>query len=95
MTTTRDDLKRLMDDLPDGEIEINAVVALLRRRLAGGEMLDPGEAAMPDRHDLERLAREQRVSPVRFDDLKGDFWPEGLSVEAFLAGIEDTTPECD
>jgi hypothetical protein len=38
---------------------------------------------------LEELAEEQGVQPVeRMEDLASDFWPEGESVDAFLAAIE-------
>ena len=63
MATTRDDLRLLIDDLPDAELDA-ARLALTR--------LTP----MLKRHDLDPLAREQGVGPVvNFDDLLGDFWP--------------------
>ena len=43
-----------------------------------------------DPPDLEALAALQGVKPVeRFEDLLGDFWPEGESVEDFLAVIDE------
>jgi hypothetical protein len=39
--------------------------------------------------DIEALAREQGVSSnAKFEDLLGDFWPEGQGVEDFLAARE-------
>ena len=45
---------------------------------------------MPSRHDLAEFAREQGGPLVKFGKLKGDFWPEGRSVEAARASIEGT-----
>jgi hypothetical protein len=75
MATTRDDLRLLVDHLPDGELDA-ARVALTR--------LTP----MPKRHDLDTLAREQGVGPVvNFDDLLGDFWPEDETADEFIAAV--------
>ncbi len=41
------------------------------------------------RPDLEQLAREQGAPlAANFDNLLGDFWPEGESVDDFLAARE-------
>jgi hypothetical protein len=85
MATTRDDLRRLIDDMPEGELD--AVAALLRRQLAAGQPVGPAGLVMPERHDLEQLAREQGVSPVKFDDLKGDFWPEDEDPDEFINAL--------
>ncbi|MBT3269020.1 hypothetical protein HN371_17870 [Candidatus Poribacteria bacterium] len=75
MATTRDDLRLLIDDLPDAELDA-ARLALTR--------LTP----MLKRHDLDTLAREQGVGPVvNFDDLLGDFWPEDETADEFIATV--------
>ena len=39
--------------------------------------------------DLDRLITSQGVSPQRFDDLVGDFWPEDEPVDEFLSARKE------
>ncbi len=78
MATTRDDLRTLIDDLPDAELD-SARIALLR--LAG-------QSATPKRQDLDDLARRQGVGHVQdFDALLGDFWPDDETADQFIAAV--------
>ena len=77
MATTREDLMRLVEGLPDAFQE-QARVALEK------------VTTMPERHDLDELAREQGVGVVKnFEDLLGDFWPEDESVDDFLDAVRE------
>ena len=75
MTSTRDILHRLVDSLPDEEVQ--RVERLLQ------------SSPLPERLDLATLIKQQDFRPVRdLADLTEGIWPEDESVDDFLNARE-------
>ena len=71
MTSTRDTLHRLVDALPEDEVQ--RVERLLQ------------SSPLPDRLDLAMLIKQQDFHPVKnLADLAEGVWPEDESVDDFL-----------
>ena len=51
------------------------------------------EATEQARARLLALAEQQGVKPLRFDELRGDFWPEDERTDDFLAWLHKTRQE--
>lgn len=76
-------LRRLLTD----EDAAGAATAALARRMQAPAVGGALFLAQPSR-TLPALAAEQGVRPVsNFDDLLGDFWPEGETADEFIAAV--------
>jgi hypothetical protein len=88
----KDDLHTLVEQLDDDE----SVVALSYLREILDERMGPLAvsyrefASMTDSRSLSEIAREQGVEPIHdLSSLRADFWPEGESVDEFIAEIRE------
>lgn len=82
MTSTKDTLHRLIDSLPDDELQ--RVERLLQA------------SPLPDRLDLATLIRQQDLRLLdNLADLTEGVWPEDESVEDFLSARESWRHESE
>ena len=82
MTNTKDALHRLVDSLPDEELQ--RIEQLLQ------------STPLPDRLDLATLIEQQGFHPLGdLTDLTEGVWPEDESVDVFLSARESWRHERD